>query len=336
MKKILFLLLPFIWQCNTDSFFEPANLGSTVISPEVSTKIYSIHSSFDEDNLGASDAITTAYKSPIKSDITDERYVFYGKIHNDRDAVAASLEKTIYILFEIRNVDGKIKVNSAHSSRRDGSKPLDLYNARTELPTVVTGLDDTFISIGFWPEFSKLTHANLATTNTSRFNYVSILQSKLYTNIVSGSYSFLKAGSTIGNTIDSSASIASLKQMVSGHVWNSVQYPSLSPTSTSYYFNPDSTLNTSSYPTPPTTATLNYYGWDIWTYNGFDKVEGAITEHYLYTYRAPKMVYNIVSTTGGEEQFLLRFVFTNPKDPIASTIVGSWTFANLIRLSIAP
>ena len=342
MKKILFLLLPFIWQCNLDSMFEPADLGSlgnSVISSEVTTKPYSIHSVFNPGDLPTANVVDGAYSSPSMTYLTDENYVFYGKVYNNRDAAATS-SHNVYMLLEIRNVGGKIKVNSAYTTRLSRSKPLDLYNARTELPTVVRE-DGGVIKIGLWPKFSKLTHENLATTNISRFDYVSMLQSKLYTNIVQeGSYSLLKADSGIGSPINSSASIASLKTIVSGSVWNSVNYPSsLNPISsaTNYYFFPNSTLAIGVGTTASSTATTNY-GWDIWTYNGLDKVEGPFTEHYLYIYREftlASLRNYIVPPGGGQPIDYLRLVFSSAMPP-ASNISNNDVFGNLIRLSIAP
>ena len=344
MKKFLFLLLPFIWQCNLDSMFEPADLGNSVISPEVTRKEYSIHSRFDADNLELPLVVNSTYSSPSKAYMTEEGYVFYGMIPASRDvdvgANYSSMRDT-YIMLEIRDVDGQIKVRSASTTRYDIYTPLDLYNAITDLPTSVLVIGENMLSIGIWPRYSKLTHENLVTTNTSRFNYVNILQSKLYTNIRpegdgTNSFSFLRlGGGGIGNTINSSASTDFLKTIVAGSVWSSVNYPdSLTPLSTSYYFLPDSKLNIGTSSTPPPTP--NYYGWDIWTSNVLDD-EGYVKEHYLYIYRELKLVYKTIDTTSdGEKQDLLKLVFHDPKTDVTSNIFGDNVFGHLMRLSIAP
>lgn len=191
MKKILylFLLLPFLWQCGgSGNFFEPANLESSgrLVSRQPTALKYSIHSiGINANALGTTLNVTSAtFSFPTIDYLTDDDYVFYGRIAENRDIGSGTgIPRGIWILLEIRqNGAGEIEINSAYTERDDLYSPLDLYNARTELPTVLkstAGGGGDRISLGVWPKYSKLTHERLATTNTSRFNYINSLQSRI-------------------------------------------------------------------------------------------------------------------------------------------------------------
>jgi len=352
MKKVLyvFLLLPFLWQCDgLDNFFKPANFGDGIVPNQDTTKRWSIHSEFNIDDLSRTTVLDSpSYTSNIpKTYLTDDKYVFYGQITENRDIATTSADhrRNIWILLEIREVGGKIKINSANTASSSSVvSPLDLYNARTELPTTVLTTGVNIKSIGLWPKYSRLTHENLATTNTSQFNYVNSLQSTLYTNILPEEYSLLTGTSGIGNEIKSSTPISSLKTIVSGKTWDSVNYPGFTPISATnnynYHFFDNFTLNASLIPITGATASP-FYGWDIWTFNGFTATDGVVTEHYLYTYRAPTLFLRVnalppigTAPAAGEQLDLLRLALRN--DLAGGAIGPNETFANLIRLSIAP